>query len=295
MQPTFQMTEFQKFLQTTGLGEASRKQIVTSMRRAIRHLGPERLLDPNEMASYRLTLPEATNRVFVYSWGKFQKYAESLGESIPDLPKLPTFKIVHPLWADLTDLSIHLNVNALPSMRWRDVLGTTDPDFVEKPARRAFEFITGREPLEIDWLVPRDASAEGAMPFWMLDSILRTNPTERDKDVEKSAFSLLQSSTRRGISASDLKALWRELEACVSTIAGRRRIIRLDALEIDLNEPWGVGDQELVMSVLSGAKLREVPSGNKMDTSGTLIVLRDSPPKIEPSVAMTLRHAIVPE
>lgn len=293
MQPVFQMTDFQKFLKNSGLGESSRKQVVTSVRRALKHLGPDRLLDPAEMLLYRITLPEATNRIFVYSWGKLQKYADSLGESIPDLPKLPSFKIVHPLWADLTDLSVHLNVNTIPQMRWLDILDAPDPDLAEKPARRAFEFITGREPLEIDWLVPRDASGVSPMPFWMLDSILRTNPTERDKDVELAAFGLLQSATRRGIGAADLKVLWSEVMVSSANIAGRRRLARMGALEIDSNDPWGPEDQNLVLSVLGGKTLKEVPSEKRVDTSGALIILRDAAPKIEPDVAAALRHAIV--
>lgn len=291
----YPMTDFQEFLTKTELIESSRRQVVLAMRRALKHLGPEHLCDLDELMLYRLSMPEATRRLFGYAWSKFQPYMESIGEPIPDLPKMPSFKVVHPLWADLTDLSIHLNVNMIEAMRWRDVPAAMEPDFVERPARRAFEFITGRQPLEIDWLVPRNASADGPMPFWMIDTILRTNTTERNKEAEKAAFNLLQSATRRGIKAADLKSLWAAVTESFGTTAGRRRMVRVDALEIDSNEAWGAEDQKLVMSVLGGATLNQIPDSKKLDISGAIVPLREALNRVGSGATLDGQHATVSE
>jgi hypothetical protein len=270
----YKLTDFQAFLAKTGLIESSQRQVIMAMRRALKHLGPDRLTDENELLLYRMSMPEATRRLFGYAWSKFQPYMESLGEPVPELPKLNKTQIVHPLWADLTDLSIHLNVNLIPQMRWRDILDSTD--MVHEPARRAFEFIVGREPMEIDWALPRDATASSPMPVWMIETILRTNPTDRDSEVEKAAFGLLQAATRRGIGPIDLKGLWKAVGENLETQAGRRRIVRLDSLEIDSDGPWTDDDQETVLSVLGGTKIREVPEERRIDISGAVVALQQA-------------------
>lgn len=275
-QVEYKLTEFQDFLAKSALIPSSQRQVVLGIRRALKHLGPDRLTNPEELMLYRMSMPESTRRLFGYGWSKFQPYMAKIGQDLPDLPKMPAFKIVHPLWADLTDLSAQLNVHGIERLRWQDVIGTSDPDIVEKPARRAFEFITGRAPLEIDWLVPRDASAESPMPYWMIDTILRTNPTERDKQIEMSIFRIHQLATRLGIGPTDLRTIHSEINVAMASATGRRRIGRLDALEIDYAGPWNPGNQDLVMSVLGGAKLREVPEDKRIDISGPVIVLREA-------------------
>jgi hypothetical protein len=252
----FPLKEFRDFLQQRGLSESSAHQVVLAIRRALRHLGPDRLSNQEELYLYRLSMPDATRRLFGYAWPKFREYAAFQGERLPELDRMPTIKLVHPLWADLTDLSIQLNVHRIESMRWADLAGF-GPE-AHEPARRVFEFIAGRAPAGVDWLIPRDRAADEPMPFWMMDAILRTNATEESRSVEQAAFALLETVTRRGISADHLKKIWTVVEREIGSAAGRRRIDRIEDLPLESEAKWSAEDQERLMSALgdmgAGAK-----------------------------------------
>jgi len=244
----YPMTEFEEFLSKRGLGESSRRQVLLAVRRAIRHIGLERLQDRSELKMYRMSVPDATGRLFGYSWPKFREYMALNGEELPELERLPVTKLVHPLWADLTDLTVHLNIHQIEAKRWADI-ADAGPE-IQDPAVRAFEFVTGRPPMNSDWLVPRDADAKDPMPYWMIDTILRTNATEESRDVEYAAFQMLENMTRRGIGATDLRALWDLVTANRDTTKGRRRIIRAVKELNDPSKPWSQIDQERATATL---------------------------------------------
>lgn len=244
----YPMTGFIDYLSKSGLGATSQKQVLGSIRRVLKHLGPDGLVDRSEMAIYRLSLPEATNRIFVYAWAKFQGYMETQDEHLPDLPSIMGTKIVHPLWADLTDLTSVLNIHLIEKTRWIEVKDA-GPEVYE-PARRSFEFIAGRPPLDSDWLIPRNTDAAEPMPYWMIDTIMRTNATEGSLDVEKAAFQMLENVTRRGIGATDLRVLWDLVVSNRDTPRGRRKIMRAAREPEDTTKPWSPLDQERAVTTL---------------------------------------------
>jgi hypothetical protein len=245
----YPLKEFEEFLKTRKLGESSRHQVVLSMRRALKHIGPERLTDRSELMLYRMSMPEATRRLFGYGWSKFREYAEINGQDVPDLPQMPVIKLVHPLWADITDLTVHFNIHQIENLRWIAVKDADETLYAA--ARRAFEFIAGRDPLDSDWLVPRDSGAAEPMPYWMIDTILRTNAIEDSRDTEKAAFALLENVTRRDITASQLKELWASVEGSVASQKGRRRILRLESILDEPSKPWTDEDHKNALGILS--------------------------------------------
>lgn len=280
MAAEYPMTEFQQYLAREGLGRSSQKQILTAIRRVVKHVGPERLEDRSELALYRLSLPESTNRIFVYSWSKLQAYMETIGEPLSDIPPLPRLRLVHPLWADLTDITARLNIHLIETMRWAGVKDADEELYV--PALRVFEFITSRPPMDSDWLVPRDAGATEPMPYWMLDTILRTNATEDSWDTEKVIFGMLETATRRGISASQLREIWAQLESILGTPSVGRRIMKLDkALGTNPKNPWSPADQTLVLTAL-GVTVKPAPP--KIDISGPIGALKEALSKHLPPV-----------
>lgn len=248
MQAEYPMSDFEEFLKKQGLGESSRRQVLLATRRALKHLGTERLHDRSELSMYRLSIGDATDRLFGYSWKKLKAYMAVNGEDLPDLERAPVFKMVHPLWADLTDLTVYLNINRIETLRW-GLAEESGPE-IYLPARRAFEFITGRPPLPSDWLLPRDAAARDPMPAWMIDAILRTNATEGSRDVELAAFRLLENVTKRGISAAELRALWSAVERALGSISGRRRLVRVGVLLENPETPWTPFDQDKALKSL---------------------------------------------
>lgn len=266
----YPLTDFHAFLRSTGITERSAQQYMTSIRRLLARVEPEHMRNVDDLAIYLASMPAPTRLLFRTAWSRFRAYAETLGDSLPEIPRLPRERLPHPLWADTTDLTAAYPAEAIHLLRWPAV--RADP-LLHAAAVRFFQYITGRSPSDNDIVIPWHADATEAMPGWMLMAILGTYSGLGMLGQKAAIF--LEVTTRAGIEGNQLREIWSKLEHLKTSQKGRRRMLTaLNSLPDDAENGFQWSDavhRDFLMRLeVDAAKGRTeiVNYAEKHDTSG---------------------------
>lgn len=247
MAPEFPLTGFEQFLRTEGLAESSRHQVILSIRRVAKNVGPERLNDLQMLVYYRASLSETMRGVFGYSWARFVRWAAEDGIRLPETPATPRCRFIHPLLPDMTDVLSHWAPGRVVMLRWGDETVEEAPDPVHIAAMRAYEFITGHLPIRGDCLIPWTRRDSEPMPEWLMETILRSDERQSRGKVEQFAADVIAAATRRGITAVQLQKLYAQLWLArprLTRAAGSLRRVRQSILaENEL--PWSRSERHI--------------------------------------------------
>ena len=251
----YPLTEFQTFLEQRGLADASVRQVLLSVRRAIKAISPDDLADTQAHAYYRASLAPPMRTFFGYSWGRFVEWAKTTGiEDLPETLLTPKTRFVHPLWSDVTDLTTAWTPEAIERMRWNDERLARAPEDLQLAAHRVFAFQTGRRPTAEDWLIPKRIDSEEPLPAWVIDTIVRSDARSTPGPVERFWAFLVETSTRRGVTAHELRQMYAGIMAARHRL-GRRLTPMKDArreIEEDAVLPWAAS-QRRVADLIGGS------------------------------------------
>lgn len=207
----FPMSGFDQFMREQNLSEDTRRQMLVAVRRAAKHVGPERLDDPQMLAYYRASLSPALRAVFGCAWSKFVRWAAAQGFQVAETVHIPRTRLLHPLMPDMTDILACWAPARVVLLRWGDSAVEEATDEAHTAAMRVYEFITGHTPIKGDCLIPFTRRDEDPMPEWLLESILRSDQRQTEGTYEKFAGEVILNATRRGITAHQLRTLYAQL------------------------------------------------------------------------------------
>lgn len=253
----YPLTEFQQSLHGR-ISANSIHQTAISIRRAIAHIGLDDLGDPQMLAYYRASLPDKTRNVFGCAWNKFVAWSATNGVVLPQTIDMPKTRFVHPLWGDITDLTTVWTAESIERMTWSDErVAAAEPE-VRAAAHRAFCFLAGRQPTGNDWLLPRRIDSQDPLPAWAITGILRSDERATNRGVESFWRFIVEVSTRRDITAHELKqayALLWDHRIPLAKDFDRVKVTRRE-IEEDAGLPWNVSHHRL--SALAGAEFGPV-------------------------------------
>ena len=251
----YPLTEFEKSLHGK-ISPNSIHQTVLAIRRAATRVGPDDLADPQMLAYYRASLPDKMRNVFGCAWNKFVAWASDNGTTLPETINMPKTRFVHPLWADITDMTSLWTPEAMERMTWSDPRVTSAPEEIITAARRAFTFFAERSPTPTDWLLPRRIDSSDPLPSWVIEGILRSDERSTKGVAERHWAHIVTVATRRGVTASELKQLYAGFWDERNILSRDPTIVRTLRRELDADHelPWAASHQRIV------SFFRRVPS-----------------------------------
>lgn len=245
-QSEYPLVEFQQSLQGK-ISPNSIHQTTIAIRRALKHIGPDRIEDPQMLAYYRASLPEKTRNVFGCAWNKFVEWSAGNGVALPQTLNMPKTRFIHPLWADVTDMTTYWTPESIERMTWSDERLLGVPEETVAAARRVFSFFAGRHPAHDDWLVPDRIDSEDPLPAWVLAGILRSDERATTGIVERLWRFVVETATRRGVTELELKQLYAGLWDNRTRLGRDPDAIKVTMREIaeDAGLPWTVSHRRI--------------------------------------------------
>lgn len=245
-QAEYPLIEFQQSLQGK-IGPNSIQQTTTAIRRALKHIGPEHIEDPQMLAYYRASLPEKTRNVFGCAWNKFVAWSAGNGVTLPQTLNMPKTRFIHPLWADITDMTTYWTPEAIERMTWSDERLLVVPEETIAAAKRTFSFFAGRSPSHADWLIPARIDSTDPLPAWVLTGILRSDERATAGIVERLWRFVVENATRRGVTAFELQQLYGALwdnRVKLSRDPDAVKVVMREIAE-DVGLPWTVSHRRI--------------------------------------------------
>lgn len=225
------LTEYQQHLRAVGLADSSVRVYTTALRRMFRHLSENECSDPQMLAYYRASLTTGLRGAMGIAWRHYRDFATLNGVTgLVDLPELTPYRFPHPLYPDVTDLSMQWAFDTVSMITWRELRQMGDPAIINLFDR-----------LEQFHGAPHTSEDQRASPYptWILTHFSRTADTMTDhRGVEKALLSIYERASRLNAPLIDLKRLYRVFVDRRLRLAAREHI-RRDVLEIvEQNIDW---------------------------------------------------------